>query len=79
MNEFDECDFCDYSGVQNLESTPIYEDLNRRLEKRNKSIDFYMVKLYPAIIVSAKTTISFVTYFTKDMKNDAFQLLFPMW
>lgn len=70
---------CAYLGGQNEASKGIYDDLYQRLAKRNKSIEFYMAKLYPAIIVSAKSTICFLTYFTNGMKNDAFELLYPMW
>lgn len=71
--------FCVFLGQQNEASKAIYDDLSQRLAKRNKTIDLYMVRLYPAIIVIAKASICFLTYFTMDMKNDSFELLFPMW
>lgn len=57
----------------------IFYQTNRLVEKCSRIIILVVTKITPLCWLAPQTIASFVTYFTTDLGNDAFELPVTMW
>lgn len=60
-------------------SITTYVESNQLVEKLCEILHFVVVFITAPTVVLPKTVISLFTYYTTDIKDDAFDLPFPMW
>lgn len=69
-----------FTGSDFSASKPIYEEANAFVEKWSNLIYFAFVKVtFPGILVPYLIRALYVSYFTTDLIEDAFQLPFIIW
>lgn len=61
------------------QSKAIYEDTHRFLEKVSGILYVAFVKVLPQLIIWPTFAMSYVKYFTTDLKADAFELPLFLW
>ena len=67
------------SGLRDPKSKKMYEEAHEAIEEWSKIVYFVTLVLSPISLVSPNAILSFYTYFTTDLGNDAFGLIVPMW
>lgn len=67
------------AGQENPISKNIYTETGRKIQAAIKILNFVMVKVSPICLILPEFMRSFYAYFTTDLGNDAFVLLFPVW
>lgn len=60
-------------------SKAIYEKYNQQIEKYGEVLGIFMRQVSIPCFIWPKFIISFFTYFTTDLGNDAFQLPYHLW
>lgn len=68
-----------FIGLVNPASMAIYEKSNQQIEEYGNALSIFMRKVSIPCLIMPKVVISFITYFTTDLGNDAFQLPFHIW
>lgn len=66
-------------GLVHSVSEKIYTKTDNETQKRIEILEFAMIKVTPILIILPKFIISFYTYFTTDLREDAFELPIPKW
>lgn len=67
------------SGLQDPKSKAMFLDVDENIEKWSKIVYFVSVILSPISLILPNIILSFYTYFTTDLRENAFVLLIPMW
>lgn len=66
-------------GSQYAESQPLYTKISRKVGKWIQFLDFVCLKVTPLLCVNSSLIASYLTYFTTDLGETAFELPLPMW
>lgn len=68
-----------FSGLVSPVSRAIYEKYNQQVEKYGDALVIFMRRVSIPCFICPKFIVSFATYFTTDLGNDAFQLPYHLW
>lgn len=85
INESERKSFCEYTissniwtfaGLVRLTSKPIFDETDKKLQNWFGILDFVTVNVMSVCLTLPMLIVSFYTYFTTELANDAFQLPF---
>lgn len=74
-----EIKFSNQIGMQDPVLKHIYNEANQKDEKWSKIIVFAMTNVTPIFLVWPNAAFCYFRYFTTDLGNEPFDLLFSMW
>lgn len=68
-----------YAGLKYSESRTLYIENSQKVEKWIKILDLAFLKVTPQFVTWPAVIVSYITYFTTDLGDLAFQFPAPIW